>query len=75
MNLLHALSRASKRTQYHPIAFDVTLLTEPYTASERVIWGGLVVTGAYARVGGDYSLRYPSPLPQKQKSPTGGWVP
>jgi len=23
-------------------------------ASERVIWGGLVATGAYARVGGDY---------------------
>jgi len=34
--------------------FDVTLLTEPYRGSERVIWGGLVITGAYARAGGDY---------------------
>jgi len=25
-------------------------------ASERVIWGGLLVAGAYARVGGDYSI-------------------
>ena len=27
-------------------------------ASERVIWGGLVATGAYARVGGDYLVDY-----------------
>ena len=54
VNLLRALSRASKRTQYHPITFDVTLRTEPYRGSERVIWGGLVIAGAYARVGGDY---------------------
>jgi len=31
----------------------ITLLTGPYRGSERVIWGGLVATGAYARVGGD----------------------
>ena len=74
VDLLCALPRASKRTQYHPITFYVTLLTGPYRGSDGVIWGGLVATGAYARVGGDYSLRYPSPLAQKQKSPTRGWA-
>ena len=54
VNLLRALSRASKRTQYLPITFGVTLRTEPFRGSERVIWGGLVAAGAYARVGGDY---------------------
>jgi len=53
VNLLRALSRASKRTQYIPITFYVTLLTGPYRGSERAIWGGLVAAGAYARVGGD----------------------
>ena len=38
------------------IPLEITSLTEPYRASERVIWCGLVVTGAYARVGGDYSV-------------------
>ena len=52
VNLLRALTRASKRTQYLPITFDVTLLTEPYRGPERVIWGGLVVTGAEAGFGG-----------------------
>ena len=55
VDLLRALSRAFKRTQYIPITFYVTLRTEPYRGSERVIWGGLVATGAYARAGGDYS--------------------
>ena len=54
VDLLRALSRASKRTQYHPITFGVTSRTKPFRGSERVIWGGLVATGAYARVGGDY---------------------
>jgi len=54
VDLLRALSRALTRTQYIPIAFYVTLLTGPYRGSERVIWGGLVVTGVSARVGGDY---------------------
>ena len=41
-----------------------------YRGSERVIWGGLVATGAYTRVGGDHSLVRSSPLAQKQESPT-----
>ena len=54
MDILRALPRASKRTQYLPIAFYVTLLTGPYRGSERVIWGGLVAAGVSARVGGEY---------------------
>lgn len=42
----------------HPITFYVTSLTGPYRGSGRVIWGGLVVTGACARVGGDYLVDY-----------------
>ena len=54
VNLLRALLRASKRTQYIPITFYVTLVTGRYRGSERVIWGGLVVNGVSARVGGEY---------------------
>ena len=54
MNLLRAHPRADSGIQYLPITFGVTSLTGPYRGSERVIWGGLVATGAYARVGGDY---------------------
>ena len=59
VNLLRALSRVSGCTQYLPITFVVTLLTEPYRGSERVIWGGLGVTGAYARVGGEFARETP----------------
>ena len=31
----------------------ITLLKGPYRGPERMIWGGLVAAGAYARVGGD----------------------
>ena len=41
-----------------PITFDVTLLRRPFRGSEKVIWDGLVVTGASARVGGDYSVAH-----------------
>ena len=66
MDLLRALSRASKRTQYLPITFYVTLRTEPYRGSEKVIWGGLVVTGVSARVGGDYLAKRSPDHPRKK---------
>ena len=31
----------------------ITLLRRPYRGPERVIWGGLVIIGVCARVGGD----------------------
>ena len=54
VELTKSLTRVDSRSQYHSITFNVTLLTGPYRGSGGVFWGGLVVTGAYARVGGDY---------------------